>query len=127
MTKGGDRMKRDMEFVRKLLIDISNGKCKTEFTRDSDEDKKYVYHLQIMKQAGLIDFEPVEYKSGMSLFDIPLLTWEGNDYLDAISNDSVWDKTKKVLTEKGLELSEIPFQVLKAYASMQIKQLLGMD
>lgn len=113
-----------MDFVRQLLIDISNGKCKTEFG-DSNEDKKYLYHLRIMKQAGLIDFKLNEYYEGAALYDIPELTWEGNDYLDAISNDTIWNKTKNVLKEKGLELGNVPFHVLKEFAVLQAKSFLG--
>lgn len=121
-------MKRDMELVRQLLIDISKGKCKIEFDPDNnEEDKRLLYHLKILKQAGFIDFKLNEYFEGASLYDVPELTWAGNDYLDSISNDTVWERTKKVLKEKGLELSEVPFQVLKAYAASQIKQMLGMD
>ncbi len=124
-AEGGERMRRDMDFVRKLLIDISNEKCKTNFVRGSGEDEIYLYHLKIMKQAGFIEFNLNEHKSGAFLFDVPTLTWLGNDYLDAISNDTVWNKTKEGIKSKGLELGQISFEILKEYAKLELKKMLG--
>jgi len=30
------------------------------------------------------------------------LTWEGHDYLDKIRSDTVWNKTKSVISQNGL-------------------------
>jgi len=118
-------MRRDMDFVRKLLLDIANGECKTEFNSAVEEDEKYLYHLKIMKQADLIDFRLNEFKGGALLYDVPTLTWEGNDYLDAISNESIWNKIKEGIKSKGMELGQVSFEVLKEFAKLQIKNKLG--
>lgn len=39
-------------------------------------------------------------------------TWLGNDYIDSISNDEIWNKTKESLKGKGLELSNLPIDVI---------------
>jgi hypothetical protein len=41
------------------------------------------------------------------------LTWDGHEFLDAIRNDTVWNKTKRVIADKG---GSIPFDVLKDLA-----------
>lgn len=117
-------MKRDMEFVRNLLINISEGKYKVELT-DSEEDKKYLYHLKIMKQAGLIDYAVKTFYDGAFIDNGPELTWNGNDFLDSIKSDNVWEKTKGVLKEKGTELSSIPFSILVELAKEQFKVTFG--
>ena len=37
-------------------------------------------------------------------FGVGSLTWEGNDYLDKVRDNSIWTKTKETITEKGLPL-----------------------
>ncbi|USK46336.1 DUF2513 domain-containing protein [Cytobacillus oceanisediminis] len=120
-------MKRDMEFVRKLLLDFSNGEGRTNFNSRIEEDQIYMYHLKIMREAGLVDYKESGYKGGMMLLGVPTLTWFGNDYLDTVANDSVWSRTKDGLKEKGFELSGVPFNVLKEYAVLQLKQFIGME
>ncbi len=119
-------MKRDMEKVRSMLFDFSKGKGKTNLTTNN-EDKEYIYHLEIMRQAGLINYKETKHKSGMLLMDTPQLTWVGNDYLDAISNEGVWSKTKEVIKDKGMEVSNIPLEMVVEVAKMQIKSLFGLE
>lgn len=119
-------MKRDMELVRKLLIDFSNGEYKKSFN-DSEEDRKYIYHLELLKEAGFITYKEARSKTSYMLFDAPRISWNGNDYLEAISNDTIWEKTKTGLKQKGLELGTVPINVIKEYAIFQTKQWLGME
>lgn len=54
-----------MEYVRLLLIDLSNGKYNDHIPRiahlRNDEEKrkidKYLYHLELLKNEGFIDYE----------------------------------------------------------------------
>jgi hypothetical protein len=125
--KGVLIMKRDMEQVRKMLFEFSNGEGRTNFNTMVEDDNIYLYHLKIMREAGLIDYKERGYKGGMHLLEAPTLTWFGNDYLDTVANESVWVKTKEGLKEKGFELSGVPFQVLKDYAAIQLKQFIGIE
>lgn len=120
-------MKRDMEIVREMLLEFASGEGRTSFNTVIEEDKVYMYHLKIMREAGLIDYKESGYKGGMVLLDIPTLTWFGNDYLDTVANESVWSRTKAGLKEKGFELSGVPFQVLKDFAAFQLKQFMGIE
>ena len=38
-------------------------------------------------------------------FYVGRLTWEGHEFLDKIKNDTVWNKTLKVIKEKVLPLA----------------------
>lgn len=102
-------MKRDMELVRKIMIELSEGNYKSNILLNTDEGKLYWYHLEIMRDAGLIYFKESPYKGGVLLYDSPKLTWNGNDYLDSISHEGIWSKTKDVIKEKGMEVSNVPF------------------
>lgn len=120
-------MKRDMELVRKISIDLSEGKGKTTFRSSSREDLEYMYHLEIMRQANLISYKENKFKGGMTLLEVPKLTWQGNDYVDAISNDGIWNKTKDVIKQKGIKLSEIPLDLVIDIAKVQVKSMFGME
>lgn len=58
---------------------------------------------------------------------MPKLTWYGNDYLDAISSENVWSKTKEIIKEKGMEVSNVPFEVLIELAKLQVKNWIGLE
>lgn len=119
-------MQRNMETVRSMLIDFSQGKGRRRFERN-EEDLEYIYHLDILKQAGFISFRHADTFEGRILYEVPQLTWSGNDYLDAISDETVWKKTKEGIKEKGLELTNVPFNLLKDYAIVVLKQKLGIE
>lgn len=119
-------MKRDMELIRKLLIDISEGKAKQELSYDLEEDMIYEYHLDIMQQADLITLDKQGFMGGIFVGE-PRLTWTGNDYLDSIANETVWSKTKEVIKNKGLEASSMPLDILIDLAKQQFKNWIGID
>lgn len=133
MKKEWDKIKRDMEFVRKLLIDFSEGKSQKSFTtfsfgeetQEIRDDKKYAYHLKIMREKGLISYQENSFKGGFSITNAPELTWDGQDYLSAIEDDTIWSKTKEGLTAKGLELGKIAFDTLFEFAKIKAKEKLG--
>lgn len=121
-------MKRDMELVRKILIDISEGNTKLDIDSNSKEDLIYDYHLEIMEQAGLITFKKQVFMGGSAFYvEPPKLTWAGNDYLDSISNEGIWAKTKEVIKEKGMEVSNVPFEVLIELSKLQVKKWIGLE
>jgi hypothetical protein len=128
-------LKRDMEFVRKLLIDFSEGKSQMQFTTSTFEnenqnhadDRKYEYHMKIMQQHDLITYKAAAYKGGFTLLNVPELTWNGQDYLSAIEDETIWNKTKEGLATKGLELGKIAFDTLLEFAKMKAKEKLGIQ
>jgi hypothetical protein len=58
-------------------------------------------------QANLI-----EAKGSIDLtYRVKALTWEGHEFLDATKNETVWNKTKQLIADKG---GSISIEVLKA-------------
>ena len=84
-------MERDMVLIRKILFAIEE-----KYT-----DRALSYH-----DLGLNDYTPevVAYHR-LYAFYVGRLTWEGHEFLDKIKNDTVWNKTLKVIKEKGLPLA----------------------
>lgn len=118
-------MRRDMELVRSILLSVadSNDGVRIEQLINEKYNKQLVgYHIRIMKEAGLIhasiqaaDNDPYYYCA------ISSLTWEGNDFLDAIASESVWNRVRKALSNS---ISLTSFDVIKSVASKVGQSLL---
>ena len=95
-------MKRDMELIRRILLNI-------EEYGDLNEQAIYSYnydletiatHIEMLQQAGYLDAK-VHFAMGHVPMEINYtrLTWSGHDFLDSCRNDNVWSKTKKVISD----------------------------
>lgn len=117
-------MQRDMELVRQILIDISESKVPTSLVQ-SEKSEEYLYHLDIMQQAGLITYSKEAFYDGKVYIEKPRLTWTGNDYLEALFSNKIWDRTKKIINEKGMTLATVPIDVIIELAKLQFKNIFG--
>lgn len=101
-------MKRNMDLVRLILLEIEEQYRSTALYNlriEGYDTETIAYHCKILHEAGLIDSYRARYADNMLCsFGVGALTWEGNDYLDKVRDDSVWRKTKDVITQKGLPL-----------------------
>lgn len=126
-------MKRDMELVRSILLEISEGHFQLVWSPEDNAEgiKKnhlVAYHLKIMVQAGLLEVGvELDQTNNYFLTQDPMLTWIGHDFLDSISNESVWGKAKEVLKSKGLEIGNIPFSVVTEYIRLEVKKVIGIE
>lgn len=101
-------MKRDMDLVRKILLEIEEEHISTaiyDLKIEGYNMETIAYHCKIMYEAGLISDYNAQYAEGrIYSFGVGSLTWEGNDYLDKVRDNSIWRKTKDVIMQKGLPL-----------------------
>lgn len=111
-------MKRDMDLVRKILLKIEEQHVSTAILNLKIEGydlPTVAYHCKILNEAGLLSHYSAQYASNeIYMFQVGGLTWEGNDYLDKVRDDSVWKKTKDVIVEKGLPMV---FDTIKTISS----------
>lgn len=114
-------MKRDMDLVRKILLQIEEEHVSTAIFNLKIEGydlPTVAYHCKIMNEAGLLSHYSAKYGSDtIYAFQVGGLTWEGNDYLDKVRDNSVWKKTKDAITDKGLPLI---FDTIKTVSSAVI-------
>lgn len=102
-------MKRDMDLIRKILFYIEEnyvaGQGAINISIDGYSDGEIFEHCQLAYQDGLIQ-EPL-YSStllaGCSCM-VNNLTSSGYDFLDKIREDTIWNKTKAIMKEKGLPM-----------------------
>lgn len=102
-------MKRDWDLIRKILLSLEE-LPDTASSLASNEVEGYqkddvAYHIYIMKQAGLIEAICNGTMSDGMLCIAQMLTWEGQEFLSKIRQQSTWNKIKGVIKNKGLDLS----------------------
>lgn len=92
-------MRRDMDLVRHILSVTadSSAPLSADYFTDGYSKGLVEYHLSIMGQAGLIDTQTKTYKSGDVRITALGLTWEGQDFLAAIEDDTVWHRAKETI------------------------------
>jgi len=121
-------MKRDMELVRHLLqateqaddVPFDAG----SLASDEFDEAAIVYHVELLQQAGLLSASVSRYISGGGSAIIQRLTWQGHDYLDAVRDDTVWNRTKARI---GETVGTASLEVIKAVAISVTKEMMGLQ
>lgn len=108
-------MKRDMDLARKILLAIEQYKDpwgpQESLKIEGYSDQDVSYHIKLLAQAGLIEAQDVSSMGPDGFCWFPgSLTWEGHEFIEAARDESRWDKTKKVVAEKG---GGLVFEILK--------------
>lgn len=118
-------MKRDMELGRQILLALEE---KNDFsTPVIPEVSKYtklevVYHIKLLNQAGLIEAMDWSSDNGDE-WVATSLTSIGHDFLDAARSNTVWQKAKAMVLDKGAAMT---FEMMKIALAETLKaQLLG--
>lgn len=101
-------MKRDMDLVRLILLRIEEDYVSTALYNlkiDGYDKETIAYHCKILHEAGFVSDYGSQYADNeLQRFGVGSLTWEGNEFLDKIRDDSFWGKTKDAIKKKGLPL-----------------------
>lgn len=114
-AQGNSNLKRDMDLVRRLLLDAEKsadryffvgvhewrGYDPTESELQSELSEKELFHLDLLEQGGLIQ-KSVEPHSDGQYWEI---TWRGYEFLDAVRSDGVWRKLKEEAEARGISIT----------------------
>lgn len=115
-------MKRDMEFIRELLLKVEEEELRFEYVAT---DSKTEHHLDLLIEVGLIKAEKTHYMDNTIIFDIIGMTWAGHDFLDAARDDKVWEKAEETAESKGMDLRSLPLEIVKDLLVESAKALIG--
>jgi len=103
-------MKRDINLLRQLLIEIEEdtqwpaGKC------IAAEDASKAYSLHLLIRTGLVEeMESIVMGGEPPQFLISGLTWQGYEFLSSLFDQGHWSQFKRFA---GTGLSSIPFPVI---------------
>ncbi|HJX24892.1 MAG TPA: DUF2513 domain-containing protein [Chthoniobacterales bacterium] len=93
-------MTKDLDLVRDLLLRAEDG----EF---SSSDPNIVYHIGLLRQAGLVQavVTPRKWKNRFTLAILKRLTPAGCNFLRAARNEMIWTRTKRNFIRPGLFFS----------------------
>lgn len=149
--QGQTIMKRDMDLIRTILLEIEedaniNGRfivSDADLRQDNTDAPTIQYHLRLLMDAGYIEGHDAHKLTGeiilpkpeaglprredMPAIQITRMTWEGHDFLESVRDDKVWQKTKGYLKDIGGVGIDVLKDVAKAVVKDQIKQYTGMS
>ena len=115
-------MKRDMELVRQILLQVEQAENDPnewiDLSFDQWSHEVVSYHCKILNDARLIEAQDLSDLSGSDWRPLAL-TWEGHEFFDAARNDTVWNKAMTSLKEKSMT---VPFEVLKAVVIQKCRE-----
>lgn len=125
-------MRRDLDLVRSILIYVEKAEDEVDaedLVTDSWPFETVAYHIRLMAHHGLVDLsDDTRDMNGETLsLTVSGLTWDGQDYLDAIRDPKVWAKVKKTVKEAiGSTTFEVVRQTGALVAMSMVKASLGM-
>jgi hypothetical protein len=118
-------MKREMELVRTILLEVEAHPDLTPVTLQAPgyTPDQVAHHVKLLYQAGLIDATETTSLSGMSWI-VNSLTWHGYEFLDAARNEKVWRKLTEELKNRGMSL---PFELIQKLVLKIAAEYMGLQ
>ncbi|QAB01152.1 MULTISPECIES: DUF2513 domain-containing protein [Agrobacterium tumefaciens complex] len=123
-------MKRDMDLVRDLLLQIEEFDQgfggDVEIETGDHEPQVVAEHLRLLLEARLIKGDAVPDDQYEFDHIVPTrLTWSGHDFLASVRDPEIWKKTKEgALSAKGFTL-ELLRDLAKGFIKKQIEERTG--
>lgn len=120
-------MKRNLDLVREILLAIEDYEPEKVHLLQSISHRDFsateaqnYHHIKMLVDAGYIDLAGKPTLSGK--FALNGMTMTGHDFLDAIRDQTVWDKTKDRLGQAG----GWTLDIVLAVAKEELKRRLGL-
>ena len=123
-------MKRDMELIRERLLEIeTNGASPIGWVEGIEipgySTEQINHHVWLLWEAGFIDALD-NSSQGNPCYYPRCLTWQGHEFLDAIRNRDIWQKTKDIVGKAGTATVSAIFEVAIGIGRERIQQALGL-
>lgn len=117
-------MKRDMDLVRRIALEVADmefGYVLTSMEDEGVDAATFGMHATWMREAGLITAHIQEYSAGDTPPSVKIarLTWAGCEFVDSIRDDTLWRKAKESVLKPGMSFT---FDVLKEWLKTEITQ-----
>lgn len=120
-------MKRNMDLVRKILLEFSDrehGYVPERFSLEGFSDEEVGYHCYLLNDAGLIVAADTTSRGDKTPTAMPIkLTWKGHEFIDNAKNESIWAQTKEVTNKIG----DVSFSVWTSVLSKIVMKNLGIE
>lgn len=121
-------MRRDFDLVRAILADVANqpaGQWLENPEYPEYNAQTIAEHVELMAEAGLLKAKVRELIGAIRPdISIERLTWEGQDFLDAARDDTLWRKARETVLKPGLAIT---FDLLKEWLKRNALPGLGLS
>jgi len=123
-------MRRDLELIRDLLLKLEPlsgprawqiiGPNDPRIQVEGHTSGEIEYHLRLLVEQGFVE----KPRSGpMEGIMFRRLTWAGHDYLDAVRDPKVWQKTKDATEKVGSWTFEIVKELAKSFVTEELRKM----
>jgi hypothetical protein len=118
-------MKRDMDLIRKILLTVQDMDAvdTTEVVVENYDRDMVGYHIHLLLDAELLDGGKSATLRNPYGYLVRRLTWDGHEFLDLARNDTIWNKAKAFVAERGLDIS---IKVLVPVLTQLVTERLGL-
>lgn len=120
-------MKRDPELIRQILFEVQQCSANEYINKlNFQEYDQYTIarHVELLIEASLVDGTVEHYVSGEPpSIHIKDLTWFGHDFIDAVQDDTIWEKVKDNVLKPTASWT---FGLVLEYAISEIKSRIGL-
>lgn len=118
-------MKRDFDLIRRILVDIENIPARgqrQDFSCEGYDTAMINQHIVSLIEAGLVKgtSNSTNVRTTVLVDD---LTWAGHDFLDAMKDDTIWNKAKEHVLKPGVSFT---FGLLLQWLEVKAKEKLGL-
>jgi hypothetical protein len=121
-------MKRDLELIRNILLDIEAnppGQEITGFTYDGKENAEILEHVELLLDANYIEGKVIHDAGGHPRACwVRRMTWIGQEFLAKAKNDTVWKKVMAQANDKGMSAS---MSVINGLLEAAAKKYVGLE
>ena len=115
-------MRRNMDLIRLLLLQVEGEDPKPDLSEYSEEQQ--LYHMTLCIEADLVDGAIVRNSDGYPAQTIAIrLTWKGHEVLDAARNETSWKKAGEHLKKSGVQVT---MSILEELLKKLLKEPLGL-
>jgi hypothetical protein len=115
-------MKRDMELVRLILIEIEKQpkyQPIIDLAINGYTPEEINYHIMLMREAELIVATDISANDKLDWI-IDRLTWQGYEFLEASKNTDAWNRTKEIMAKSGGFVFEVAKSILIKLVTQQL-------
>lgn len=110
-------MQRNMDLIRQVILNVECGSPYPEIVGFTPQAIKY--HQMLAIEAGLLNGKHGKYQENAteipSFVIIQDVTWEGHNFIEAIRDDTNWNKIKSYLVQQG---KQITIETIKSAATI---------
>jgi len=125
MIKSGINMKRDMDLIRRMLLEIEaddHGYVSRNIEIDGYTQEQINYHAFLLGEAGLALVSSIEdNRSKSPEAQVVRLTWAGHEFADSARENQRWNQAKDSINKIG----GASIQIWVALLTELIKRNLG--